>query len=89
MAQTPRGGLYGPPYKGHIGVCAIYSETTVVDCDETTIGVGPLLVLSNIRWLEVRDIWRSGWKTPSRSHDRCRVQTSNPAQDPTRPPRSP
>ena len=30
MAQTPRGGLYGPPPKGHLGVCAIYSETTVV-----------------------------------------------------------
>ena len=29
MAQTPRGGLYGPLYKGHLGVCAIYSETTV------------------------------------------------------------
>ena len=32
MAQTPRGGLYGPPEppsKGHHGVCAIYSETTV------------------------------------------------------------
>ena len=23
------GGLYGPPFKGHLGVCAIYSETTV------------------------------------------------------------
>ena len=29
MAQTPRGGLYGPPSKGHVGGCAIYSETTV------------------------------------------------------------
>ena len=29
MAQTPRGGLYGPPSKRHPGVCAIYSETTV------------------------------------------------------------
>ena len=27
MAQTPRGGLYGPPSRGHLG--AIYSETTV------------------------------------------------------------
>ena len=23
------GGLCGPPSKGHLGVCAIYSETTV------------------------------------------------------------
>ena len=30
MAQCPKGGLYGPPSKGHVGVCAIYSETTVV-----------------------------------------------------------
>ena len=30
MAQTPRGGLYGPPSKGHHGVCAIYSESTVL-----------------------------------------------------------
>ena len=29
MAQTRRGGSYGPPSKGHHGVCAIYSETTV------------------------------------------------------------
>ena len=29
MAQSPKGGLYGPPSKGHLGVCAIYSETTV------------------------------------------------------------
>ena len=29
MAQTPVGGLYGPPSKGPHGVCAIYSETTV------------------------------------------------------------
>ena len=28
MAQTPKGGLYGPPSQGHLGVCAIYSETT-------------------------------------------------------------
>ena len=29
MAQTPRGGLYGPPSKGDVEVCAICSETTV------------------------------------------------------------
>ena len=29
MAQTPRGGLHGSPSKGHHGVCAVYSETTV------------------------------------------------------------
>ena len=29
MAQSPKGGVYGPPSKRHIGVCAIYSETTV------------------------------------------------------------
>ena len=28
MAQTPRGGLYKQPCKGHLEVCAIYSETT-------------------------------------------------------------
>ena len=30
MAQSPKGCLYGPPSKGLVGVCAIYSETTVV-----------------------------------------------------------
>ena len=30
MAQTPRGGLYGPPSKRHLGGCAIYSETAVL-----------------------------------------------------------
>ena len=29
MAQTPRGGLYGPLCQGYLGV-AIYSETTVI-----------------------------------------------------------
>ena len=29
MAQTARGSLYKPPCKGHLEVCAIYSETTV------------------------------------------------------------
>ena len=30
MAQSPKGGLYGPPSKGHLGDCAIYFfETTV------------------------------------------------------------
>ena len=35
MAQTPRGGLYGSPSKGHHGVCAIYSETTVINLHGT------------------------------------------------------
>ena len=30
MAQSPKGGLDGPPYKTHLGGCAIYSETTVL-----------------------------------------------------------
>ena len=29
MAQSPKGGLEGPPYDKHLWVCAIYSETTV------------------------------------------------------------
>ena len=33
VAQTPRGGLYGSPSKGHHGVCAIYSETTAIRKD--------------------------------------------------------
>ena len=31
MAQSPRDGLYGPPSKRHVGVCAIYSEITVIN----------------------------------------------------------
>ena len=30
MAHTPRGGLYKFPCKGHLEVCAIYCETTVL-----------------------------------------------------------
>ena len=29
MAQSPKGSLYGPLYKRHLGVCAIYSQSTV------------------------------------------------------------
>ena len=31
MAQSPKGGLYGPPYNRFFGVCATYSETTHLD----------------------------------------------------------
>ena len=30
MAQTSRAGLFEPPCKEHIEVCAVYSETTVM-----------------------------------------------------------
>ena len=42
MAQTPRGGLYEPPCKGHLEVCAIYSETTVI----------PQRCKPNSKWLQ-------------------------------------
>ena len=41
MAQTPRGGLYEPPCKGHLEVCAIYSGTTVYSL---FLWVNPLMV---------------------------------------------
>ena len=31
MAQTPRGGLYGPPSKGHHGVCVPSTLKPTVD----------------------------------------------------------
>ena len=34
MAQTPRGGLYEPPCKGHLEVCAIYSESAHLDTSD-------------------------------------------------------
>lgn len=27
LTDSPKGGVYGPPSKRHLGVCAIFSET--------------------------------------------------------------
>ena len=44
MAQSPRGGLYGPPSKRHVGVCAIYSETTVLSSGQVAMNHDSLFV---------------------------------------------
>ena len=41
MAQSPKGGLYGSRSKGHLGVCAIYSET-VNNSNWKLFGLSPL-----------------------------------------------
>ena len=45
MAQTPRGGLYEPPCKGHLEVCSIYSETSVLTTSLFDPGDNPMSLL--------------------------------------------
>ena len=39
MAQSPKGGSYGPPSKGHLGGCAIYSDLLRTHCHVLKQGI--------------------------------------------------
>ena len=71
MAQSPKGGLYGPPSKRHIGVCAIYSETTVKEWKPCHLFLSTFralvsLVFNNKIWADSGQ-WFT--KNTARSHD--------------------
>ena len=45
MAQSPKGGLFEPPSKGHVGVCAIYCKglANYRECSQECL-LGPIVV---------------------------------------------